>query len=311
MVFFIQQSPYTAVKTYDIKSIDTPTDSDGDGVGDTLDEFPNDASRSFTNYYPSKNNVGTLAYEDLWPHKGDYDFNDLVVDYNFTQISNGENKVVEIYAAFTIRAIGASLRNSFLLQLNTSPNNIKAVSGENLTSGIFNLNSNGTELGQSKAVIPIFDDSFKALNYTGSIVNTVIGGAFTNPKTISVKIEFNTPVAISDLGTAPYNPFIVIGGVRGKEIHLPANAPTDLVDKSLFGSGEDDTNLSAQKYYKSDKYLPWGINIPVQFSYPAEKQDITKAYILFNNWANSGGLKNMDWYLDISGYRDNSKLYKR
>lgn len=310
-VFYSTVSPYTAVKTDNIKPIDTPTDTDGDGVGDTLDEYPNDKSRAFNNYYPSKNNVGTLAFEDLWPNKGDYDFNDLVVDYNFMQISNGENKVVEINAAITIRAIGASMRNSFLLQLNTTPSNIKVVSGQSLTSGIFALNSNGTEQGQSKAVIPIFDDSFKALNYNGSIVNTVIGGAYTSPKTINVKIEFNTPIALTTIGTAPYNPFIVLGGVRGKEIHLPASAPTDLVDKSLFGTGDDDTNLSTQKYYMSDKYLPWAINIPEQFAYPAEKQDITKSFLVFNSWASSGGFNYMDWYMDKSGYRDNSKLYKK
>ncbi len=32
---------------------------------------------------PSEQFTGTLAYEDLWPGKGDYDFNDLVVDYDF------------------------------------------------------------------------------------------------------------------------------------------------------------------------------------------------------------------------------------
>lgn len=310
-VFYSTVSPYTAVKTDNIKAIDTPTDTDGDGVGDSLDEYPTDPAKAFNNYYPSINSVGTLAFEDLWPHKGDYDFNDLVVDYNFNQVSNGENKIVEVNAAITVKASGASLKNAFSLQFNTSPNNVRSVSGQNLNDGVFMLSSNGTEQNQSKAVVPIFDDPFKVLNYNGSIVNTINGGSYSAPKTLNVKVEFITPMTLSNFGTAPYNPFMVIGGERGKEVHLPASAPTDLVDNSYFGTGDDNTNLASRKYYMSDNYLPWAINIPVKFSYPAEKQDITKAFIMFNNWADSGGYNFMDWYMDKNGYRDTSKLFSR
>jgi LruC domain-containing protein len=62
----------------------------------------------------------------------------------------------------------------------------------------------------------------------------------------------------------------VAKGIRGKEINLAGSAPTDLVDKSKFGTGDDDSNLAAQKYYMSDNSLPWAINIPVQFTYLAE-----------------------------------------
>ncbi len=310
-IFYSTVTPFTAVKTDDIKPIDTPTDTDKDGVGDTLDEFPTDPTKAFNNYYPSKNNVGTLAFEDLWPSKGDYDFNDLVVDYNFNQVTNAENKVVEVNAAFTLRAIGATLKNAFSLQFNTTPGNVKAVTGQSLNNGVFVLNSNGTEQKQSKAVIPVFDDPYKVLNANAAITNTYIGGAYSAPKTMNVKIEFISPIALSGFGTAPYNPFIVASGIRGKEIHLPANAPTDLADKSKFGTGDDDSNLGAQKYYMSDNNLPWTINIPVQFAYPAEKQDITKAFLLFNKWAESKGSTNADWYMDKPGYRDTSKLFKR
>ncbi len=308
-VFYSTVTPYTAVQTDFYRPIDTPTDTDGDGVGDSLDEYPNDKNKAFNNYYPSKNNVGTIAFEDLWPNKGDYDFNDLVIDYNFNQVSNADNKIVEVNAALTVRAIGASYRNAFLIQFNTTPDNVKSVTGQYLTKDIFSINANGTEKGQTKAVVPIFDDSFKVLQYTGSIVNTIVGGSYSAPKTINVKVEFNTPIALSDFGTAPYNPFMVLNGERGKEVHLPASAPTDLVDKSLFGTGDDNTDLNAKKYYMSDKYLPWAINLPVQFAYPAEKQDITKSFLMFNNWANSRGYNFMDWYMDKNGYRDASKLY--
>ncbi|MBF2708372.1 LruC domain-containing protein [Flavobacterium soyangense] len=310
-IFYSTVSPFSAAKTDKIKSIDTPKDTDGDGVGDSLDEYPTDPTKAFNNYYPAKNSTGTLAFEDLWPSKGDYDFNDLVVDYNFNQVTNASNKIVEINAALTVRAIGASFKNGFSLQFNTTPSNVKSVTGQNLNNGVFTLNSNGTEQKQSKAVIPIFDDPYKVLNTATAITNTYVGGAYSAPKTMNIKIEFITPMPLSSFGTAPYNPFIVASGIRGKEIHLPANTPTDLADKSKFGTGDDDSNLATQKYYMSDNNLPWAINIPVQFAYPAEQQDITKAFLLFNKWAESQGTNFMDWYIDKNGYRDSSKLYKK
>ncbi len=311
VVFYSTVTPYSAVKTDDIESIDTPKDTDGDGVSDSRDEYPNDRTKAFNNYYPSKNSVGTLAFEDLWPSKGDYDFNDLVVDYNFNQITNADNKVVAIDASLTVRAIGASLKNGFALQFNTTPSNVKSVTGQSLNNSVFIMNSNGTEQKQSKAVIPIFDDAYKMLNTNAAITNTYVGGAYSAPKTMNVKIEFISPISQSGFGTAPYNPFVVASGIRGKEIHLPAYAPTDLADKTKFGTGDDDTNLAAQKYYMSDTNLPWAINIPVQFTYPAEQKDITKAYLMFNKWAESQGTQYLDWYVDKAGYRDTSILYKK
>jgi LruC domain-containing protein len=309
-VFYSTITPFTAVNTAKYQTLKPKTDADGDGVNDVIDDYPNDPKKAFNNYYPSKDNVATLAYEDMWPKKGDYDFNDLVVDYNFNQVSNGSNNVVEVNAALTIRAIGASFKNAFSLQFNTTPANVKSVTGQSLNNGVFALNSNGTEKNQSLAVVPIFDDPFKVLN-AGSMVNTSVGGSYIAPKTMNVKIEFITPMSSSSLGTVPYNPFIVVNGIRGKEIHLAASAPTDLVDKSMFGTGDDDTNLATQKYYMSDTSLPWAINTPVQFAYPSEREDIRKGFNFFNSWSESRGSNHKDWYIDNSGYRNISKLYRR
>lgn len=309
-VFYASVTPYTAVKGGIYENIDTPKDTDKDGVSDSRDDYPTDPLRAFNNYYPAKNQTGTLAFEDLWPNKGDYDFNDLVLDYNFNQVTNAKNEVVEVNANLTVKAIGALLKNQFALQFNTTAQNVSSVTGQSLTRNVFNMNSNGTEKGQATAVVPVFEDPFTVLGYDGTIVNTIVGGAFATPKTITLKVLFVQPIALANFGTAPYNPFIVIGGDRGREVHLPGGAPTQLADASLFGTGDDNTNVSLKKYYMSDKFLPWGINIPVKFDYPSEQQDITNAFLMFNNWANSRGYNYMDWYQDKPGYRDYSKLFK-
>lgn len=311
-VFYATVTPYTAVKSNFYKVIDSPKDTDNDGVGDSSDEYPTDPTKAFNNYYPSEGGTATLAFEDMWPLKGDYDFNDMVVDYNINQITNASNKVVEINSKLTVRAIGASYTNGFGFQFNTSSANIKSVTGQVLTEGIVKNLTTGAEASQSKAVVIAFDNAFKLLKRSGTGVgaNTVQGDSYTTPQPIILNVKFNTPVDFSDMGTPPYNPFIFVSRNRAKEIHLPASQPTDLADKSLLGTGDDDSDPAKGKYYMSDRYLPWAINLPVKFDYPAEKEDITKAYLLFNSWAASNGYRNMDWYLDKSGYRSSSKLYQ-
>ncbi len=310
-VFYATVSPYTAIKSDIYQKIDTPRDTDGDGVSDTMDDYPNDPNKAYDNYYPSKSGYGTLAFEDLWPAKGDYDFNDLVVDYKINQITNAQNNIVEVKAEYVLRAIGASYRNAFAFEINTLADNVKSVTGQLINKNIFDLKSNGTENKQTKAVIVVFDDPILAFNQPNqnSMVNTIQGSKFIQARTINISVSFNNPIPLVQFGTPPYNPFIVINNERGREVHLPGSTPTALVDVSYFGTLNDNSIPAQGKYYMSDKYLPWGINIPVKFDYPAEKQDISSAFLMFNAWANSRGFNYMDWYMVKPGYRDNSKIY--
>jgi len=60
---------------------------------------------------------GTLAFEDLWPGKGDYDFNDLVLDYKFEITTNSSNYINEVVGTFVIKAFGAGLENGFWISV--------------------------------------------------------------------------------------------------------------------------------------------------------------------------------------------------
>jgi LruC domain-containing protein len=311
-VFYITSTPVNAIHNKLYQPMDSPIDSDQDGVSDVFDDFPHDPERSFSTYYPSENTFGSIVFEDLWPYRGDYDFNDLVLDYNFSLEINSSNEIISLRASLIVKAIGASYHNGFGLQLNTTPEMIASVTGQRITKGFLEIAENGTEKNQSKAVIIIFDDAFNVLPYPGSGVgvNTHADAPQVIPDTMTVDIIFNEPVNSTQLAPPPYNPFIIINGDRGVEVHLPSYPPTDLADRELFGTGDDNTNPEAGKYYISDKYLPWAINLPQSFDYPMEKEDIREAHLMFNSWALSLGYSYMDWYTDNNGYRDNSKLYK-
>ena len=93
------------------------------------------------------------------------------------------------------------------------------------------------------------------------------------------------------------------------EVHLSDYPPTALADQSLFGTLDDDTDPGTGKYYKTSNNLPWAINIYESFEYPIEKQQVVWAYLKFVAWATSSGTTFEDWYKDLPGYRDSSKIY--
>ncbi|MBC8315448.1 MAG: LruC domain-containing protein [Bacteroidetes bacterium] len=257
---------------------------------------------------------GTLAFEDLWPGKGDYDFNDLVVDYTFAIQKNVSEEIEQVTATFIIYAFGASFHNGFGFTFpNVSPSSITSVTGYNIASGsIFNLSPNGTESGQSAATFIGWDDSYRLMPHPGSGigVNTTVGSPYVTPVTIVMEIVFvDGAVTYSELDIGNFNPFIVVDQTRGHEVHLPDYVPTSLVDPSYFGTANDDSDPTSNRYYVTENNLPWGINIPDVFEYPIEMDQVLWAYLNFASWAESGGAVNDDWYMDKPGYRDDNYIY--
>lgn len=60
---------------------------------------------------------GTLAFEDIWPSGGDYDMNDVVVEYKRTVDYDTNNNATKITEKFTPVNDGASLANFFAYQV--------------------------------------------------------------------------------------------------------------------------------------------------------------------------------------------------
>jgi len=288
-------------------------DTDGDGIADNDDEYPADPTKAFNNYFPVSG-YGSLAFEDMWPIQGDYDFNDLVVDYQFQTVTNASNKIVETNSSFAIRAFGAGMHNGFGFQLpNNNLNGNIVASGSQINYNYVILNADGTEQGQAKPTMIVFDDAYNTLEYPGSGigVNTTPGVAYVEPDTINILMTY-TPntYTLEDLNMSAFNPFMMANMERGKEIHLPDYPPTSLADESYFGSEADDSNPDQGRYYKTDENFPWALNIYENFSYANEKTDILDAYNHFADWATSSGNSFSDWYLDEAGYRNANAIFQ-
>jgi len=290
----------------------TGFDSDSDGVDDEDDDYPTDATRAFNNYYPVAG-TGTLAFEDLWPHWGDYDFNDLILDYRFKTVTNASNEVVEVIGTFTVRANGAALHNGFGFVLPDADSDIPAnieVTGYSLTHGIITLDGTShLESGQTEPVVIVFDDTYDLMP---GISNTVPGGAYHDPVSIDITMTVTGggPFSEGDFGLDSWNPFLFVELTRGREVHLMDYPPTDLVNPAYFGTGDDASDPLTSTYYHTATGFPWGLDFPVSYEYTAEYRPPSIAYLHFIEWIESGGTLYTDWYSNTDpGYRNETYIY--
>ena len=275
-------------------------DTDGDGVIDEQDDYPNDKTKAYNNYSANYQNGGsTVAFEDSWPSQGDYDLNDIVLTYKHMVITSAANIVVRVEGEWNLLATGGDYQNGAGILFP-----LPKANATNFTS------SNGLplEAGQDSVVVSLFSNS-RALQTTW---NTISGQAVSPSKSFTFSFDVTNGPSIAAMGVSSYNPFIwnnSTGFGRGYETHLYGAKPTKLAKASLFGTGAD--NSTTGVYYSTLTRLPWGIEIPVaDFKYPVEYKPITVAYLKFNSWATSGGTNDKDWYSNTgSTYRNTSNLY--
>jgi LruC domain-containing protein len=303
-------------------------DVDNDGVPDCLDDYPTDSDRAFDNYFPS-DDFATLMYEDLWPNAGDYDLNDVVINYQANTITNGLNQVVEMHYTIVARCTGAGLHNGFAFQLDNVPSNkITSVSGTKASGANWlSIGSNGLENGQSFANVIVYNDLHKVLQNPGS-------GSFVNTEMSAPKVPYDTShivitflnegvapsggtISLTDLPHTAFNPYLILGDsgtsnqIRSKELHLIDRVPSSKMDNTWFGTKDDSSNPGQGRYYKTANNLPWALQISSSIPYMQEKQDISSGYLKFLEWATSNGTSNTNWYLDLTGHRENNKIYTK
>lgn len=301
VVFYITSLVPDAVDDKEIPSTEEEEDCDKDGIPDADDAYPCDEKQAYDNV-----SEGTLAFEDLWPSKGDFDMNDLVVNYTHNVITNSQNKVVELKATFDLVAMGARYKNGFGFQ-------IPKLTSSQIASVSSSHDKTVLESGQDKATILVFENAFDLVpSGQDAMINTYAHLPKVTCGSITISIKFNSALTMQELGTAPFNPFLIGDQKRGYEVHLPGQLPTSKADLSLFGT-KDDASITAEGiYYKTAEGMPFALHLPVgQFKYPVEMAAITQTHLKFTPWATSNGTAFADWYLDLPGYREVTKIYNQ
>jgi len=279
--FFVFSSVSSASSSQSVgnflDNFEVECDYDGDGIPDDEDDDPGNGEVSFISYFPTSGKQ-VVAFEDLWPSTGDFDFNDLTMSNQVVINKDEDFNLLTAEFKVSIDAIGASINNGIGMMLydsekNVFPDNIIAsVEGD---VSIDDQNTNG---------LILTNNVFSAID---SYYQNNGSGPTKIPDTLRFTLTFNSNAEefIPEL-------YIFRTDDRSYEIHRSEFPATAAVDLSLFNTLDDNGN------YKTINGLPWGIEILLdgQYKSPREKVDMTAAYPQFSLWATSGGTENATWY---------------
>ena len=226
---------------------------------------------------------GVLGFEDNWPDKGDYDLNDVTMSYVRTFYVNDFYQTIALDEKYTFINNGATYSNGFgyIIDENLSLDAIKSCE----VRSSYSCSGQGKDNDiKSPATIMLFDNSKAVARNTVFEVRTLL----KNPTYLSTE----------------FNPFIIVNKEKSWmeqdriEVHLPMFAPTSKGNSALFGSGDDAS--FGNNYYVREGNYPFAINLAdvlSDFVVPEERKAVDATYPDFNNWVETKGAENKDWYL--------------
>ena len=274
-------------------------------------------------YYPSSSTFTTIAYEDLYPDKGDFDMNDVVINLRIATYSK-DNRVRRVGLTVQLAAMGAGYHNGFAIQLpGIDRSNVQEAAIDWSIQGITQSTS-PLEDGQSNAVVVFTSDLWQHVSGgTGCYYFRAEPGCGSNYRpTWEMVVPFNNPITMDQMPRLPFDPFIfatpnsarglsanqAVGGNPGRqlEIHLKNKPPTDLFSPAFFGAGDDASSVGQSQYFQDSNGMAWAIEVPDTWKHPIENQRLDYVYPEFVGFAaDPTGDTNPDWYLTP----DNSKIF--
>ncbi|MBQ4877757.1 LruC domain-containing protein [Pseudoalteromonas luteoviolacea] len=251
----------------------------------------------------------TAAFEDLWPQKGDYDFNDVVVRYRATTGQIG-NQIVQYKVEGALVAVGAGYHNAFALRFKDIARNHVNESQIKLTIDGVEAQNSPLEANRNEAIAVIFKD-------TREMVPALEGCKFFRteedcidrqraPVPFELILPLSTTYSVNVATLDKLDPFIfAVTGYdhgpyvdsnngRGWEVHLKNQAPTEAFDPSYLDQGDDTSSTNG--YFQTNTGLPWAMIINTDWQHPKEKTDMSIAYPQFAEFASSAGQNNVTWF---------------
>jgi len=269
------------------ENISETTDSDGDGVDDESDYWPEDAGRAYNSVYPSGSKYYFHLFEDLWPGLGDYDFNDVILKSKLHLYKNAENSLVGGRVISQVYWIGGGIPRGAGIECFESNGSATQLTYLPENTAVFEEVENVESDPLVKNAITLFNDNIiESLND-------------------SVDFEFSWD---HNQGGNSIWMQVYIYRDRDHEIHMIGHPPTVAANMALFGTANDASQTTwnwnvgktfdnPSDFYKTNTNLPWGLEIIAsEFRVPNERTEITVAYPEFREWAESGGIVNQGWY---------------
>ena len=234
---------------------------------------------------------GVYAFEDLWPAQGDYDMNDVVVDFKHERELTRNNTTEDI----------KNVRQTFYLT--TYQNYVTLTSGLALK---LNTKKKPTSIVMKKIASGSDDDVEVTFENDGSIYY------LTNDVKAELGTTYILELAYKDGATnkelASVEPFIFRKETNDQEweVHIPYEAPSPKMDFSYFGTGDDASKVNDDIYFVRSGNYPFafylsGVSIDAFKSTillrANESKKIDNLYPDFLDWSTSKGVEKKQWYL--------------
>ena len=235
--------------------------------------------------------TGVYAFEDEWPKAGDYDMNDVLVQYTYQKVFNIFNEI---------------LSESFIFKTLYNKSTV-------FTNGLgFILSNEGNAQSieyfirkENEKDFTVASGADKFTRESNAIILT--DNVKTNPNAeYKVTFKYGDKNSNKKQETS-IDAFIYRPSKEGNrlEVHCPMKKPTSKVDSSLFGQYEDCSKPNEGIYYVSNQenIYPFAFYLSnanandiaeLKNFDKNEKKSISEIYPKFIDWAKYG--TNADWY---------------
>ena len=240
-------------------------------------------------YFPSQEDFYVAAYEDQFPSRGDYDFNDLVVAYRVNTGLDSNGSVTTIGGEGYLVARGGGFDHDWHLRIA-----LPAFASGSGTLTVFAPDSLEPAPGYPRSISFNGALDMKPFENTRNLwtdgseafVNTLRGQEPIRGYRFEFEITLSNRLAVDQLPAAPFDPYLYVHNT-GYEIHLPGKSPT------LGSSRNARDGLSG---FTDSSGYPFGMILPEDWLVPVEYVDFGEAYPDFVEFVTSRGSAQTDWH---------------
>lgn len=265
-------------------------DTDCDRVWDEQDTYPCDPDASATAFAPGQGDHGVILFEDQFPKLGDFDFNDVVVTYNYIYRLNASGDVISMRMTFNTLAVGGDFHNGLAAHLPVSAGSV-----ETITRTVAGVTTPLTLSAQdSEVTFDVSQDLRELFKNPNQLINSDPGLPRQVGDVIEVEIAFKWGVPLT-ADYAPYDIFIFRSDDPTHEIHMPEFAGTAKMNVALFNTFSDASN--AGRHFVDPRGVPFALRFPTLVQYPLEGVSIDQLYPSIIQFAASGGSQAQNFYV--------------
>lgn len=231
---------------------------------------------------------GIYSFEDLWPSRGDFDMNDVLVKSSYEKTFGEKGVYGESFLYKTFPNSTTGLENGLAVTLE----------GPAASASI-----ECYVMSPSSALNPTPEFEKTEFRREGNVLFLTTNVKQGAGSIYKITANYPSPVAEGSV----CKPFIFRqkdGNDKRWELHLPFEAPTAGVDMSYFGQSDDRSVPEEGVYYVRELKYPFAFflsgatesDVSPLLDPANEKVAIDVLFPDYEEWALSQGAKNKDWY---------------